>query len=149
MRCRQLFDAIAAAPSTTSFVVKAQFLEIYNEELRDLLAGRDQDTASPGASPAAGCCGSPSHQRPIAIRECPDGQIMVTGERRTAAQPTHCCRRALRVPATTCCCLRRNEGQHATAPARLTAAADAVLLLLPPLRLQVHERLRQAVQRTC
>lgn len=53
---------------------------------------------------------------------------------------------------------KEDEGLHATSPACLTAhstqrglraAAGAVLLLLLPLRLQVHERLRQAVQRTC
>lgn len=82
--CRQLFDTIAGAPEGTAFTVKAQFLEIYNEELRDLLTGYNQGRADPNSSPqhspGPACSGSPSKQRSIAIRECADGQIMVTGE---------------------------------------------------------------------
>lgn len=57
---RQLFEGIQAAGPRASFTVRAQFLEIYNEEVKDLLA--------PSAT-----------NRSIAIRECPDGQIVVTG----------------------------------------------------------------------
>ena len=57
---RQLFEGIQAAETRASFTVRAQFLEIYNEEVKDLLA--------PSAA-----------NRSIAIRECPDGQIIVTG----------------------------------------------------------------------
>lgn len=78
--------------------MKAQFLEIYNEELRDLLAGFDSGSSSCGggagqqlldakhAAEAAGgssTCSTYSptkQQRSIAIRESPDGQISVTGE---------------------------------------------------------------------
>jgi hypothetical protein len=81
LSCRQLFDAIAAAPSSTSYVVKAQFLEIYNEELRDLLGGMHKGAGALSTLPAAGSS-SPPHQRSIAIRECPDGQIVVTGKYR-------------------------------------------------------------------
>ena len=85
--CRQLFDTIAAAPGNSSFAVRAQFLEIYNEELRDLLAGVTQQGAgsSCSASPstaAAAATSSPTQpsQRSCAVRECPDGQIIVTGK---------------------------------------------------------------------
>lgn len=83
--CRQLFDAAAAAPDSTQTIIKAQFLEIYNEELRDLLAGAGQGAAGScagGAFGAAAATGSPTQQpqRGIAIRECPDGQIIVTGK---------------------------------------------------------------------
>ena len=87
---RQLFDKIGGAPEGTAFTVKAQFLEIYNEELRDLLGGLDQQgsadqqqpltSSSPQHSPGPACSGSPSQQRSIVIRECPDGQITVNGE---------------------------------------------------------------------
>lgn len=79
LSCRQLFDAIAAAPLANSFLVKAQFLEIYNEELRDLLGGMDQGAGVLSTLPAAGSS-SPPQQRSIAIREGPDGQIVVTGK---------------------------------------------------------------------
>lgn len=87
---RQLFDKIGGAPEGTAITVKAQFLEIYNEELRDLLGGLDQQgsatdqqqlsSSSPQHSPGPACSGSPSQQRSIVIRECPDGQITVNGE---------------------------------------------------------------------
>jgi hypothetical protein len=74
--CRQLFDVIEKAGDNMSFVVRAQFLEIYNEEVRDLLA-------PPGSSSSGACMGSSLQDRPrgsgIAIRECPDGQIVVAG----------------------------------------------------------------------
>lgn len=47
-----------------SFTVRAQYLEIYTEEVRDLLAPEGTQGGSGGG---------------IAIRECPDGQIVVTG----------------------------------------------------------------------
>jgi hypothetical protein len=64
---RHLFDGIQAAGPRASFTVRAQFLEIYNEEVKDLLA--------PSAA-----------TRSIAIRECPDGQIIVTGGLPTSAK---------------------------------------------------------------
>jgi hypothetical protein len=54
---------VEASAASVSFSVRAQFLEIYNEEVRDLLA------PGPGAGAA----------HAIAIREAPDGQILVTG----------------------------------------------------------------------
>jgi hypothetical protein len=60
---RQLFQGVEASAASACFSVRAQFLEIYNEEVRDLLA------PGPGAGAAPA----------IAIREAPDGQILVTG----------------------------------------------------------------------
>jgi hypothetical protein len=80
--CRQLYDAIAAAPAGTVYTVKAQFLEIYNEELRDLLAGLDGGNggAGPGSVGSPPGSGSPTKLRSINTRECPDGGIIVTGK---------------------------------------------------------------------
>ncbi|KAF6263956.1 P-loop containing nucleoside triphosphate hydrolase protein [Scenedesmus sp. NREL 46B-D3] len=81
---RHLFDVIQSAGDNRSFVVRAQFLEIYNEEVRDLLA-------PPGSSSSGGgmCTGGMLQDRQrgsgIAIRECPDGQILVAGAREEVA----------------------------------------------------------------
>ncbi|WIA42371.1 hypothetical protein OEZ86_008376 [Tetradesmus obliquus] len=89
---RQLFDVIGSAGNNRSFVVRAQFLEIYNEEVRDLLAppGSNSSSSSAGGSSSSGVCmGGVLQERPrgsgIAIRECPDGQIVVAGAREEVA----------------------------------------------------------------
>jgi hypothetical protein len=80
--CRQLFDVIQNAGDNRSFVVRAQFLEIYNEEVRDLLAPPGSSSNGSGSSSGM-CMGGILQERQrgsgIAIRECPDGQIVVAG----------------------------------------------------------------------
>lgn len=91
LSCRQLYEAIAAAPAGTVYTVKAQFLEIYNEELRDLLAGLDAGSVGAGPS-AAGSppgSGSPTKLRSINIRERPDGGIIVTGKQHSMRSHQH------------------------------------------------------------
>lgn len=95
--CRQLFNVIQQSGSDRSFVVKAQFLEIYNEEVRDLLAPPGSQAVSTGggavpfsignsvfsskldSSSLAGVGPLGGQRSSVAIRECPDGQIIVTG----------------------------------------------------------------------
>lgn len=66
--------------------MRVQFLEIYNEEVRDLLAP-PQGLAAAGGGSGSGAFGSgactplPGARGGIIIRECPDGQIVVTGGR--------------------------------------------------------------------
>ncbi|KAK9815388.1 hypothetical protein WJX72_002799 [[Myrmecia] bisecta] len=59
---RYLFDNVAARLSTARFAIRIQFLEIYNEEVKDLL---HPDTPA----------------KHIAIRETAEGEILVAGAR--------------------------------------------------------------------
>ncbi|KAF8057282.1 FOLD2 [Scenedesmus sp. PABB004] len=94
----RLFEALGASAAQRggSFAVRAQFLEIHNEELRDLLAppcaapaaggtGGAGSAFSASAGGAGGAGGGGAQRGGIAIRECPDGQIVVTGAREEAA----------------------------------------------------------------
>lgn len=60
---RHLFAGIEERSAQATFRIRVQFLEIYNEDVKDLL--------SPGAG----------GQRPISVRETPDGAIHVVGSR--------------------------------------------------------------------
>lgn len=73
--CRKLFDGIEEMSAEASFMVRCQFLEIYNETIRDLLR--------PDTSASA-----------LQIRERQDGEIYVAGAkeevRRMKRLPSPC-----------------------------------------------------------
>ena len=53
-----VFDAIAAAPSTCEFLLRASFVEIYLEKVRDLLNPRRGDLRVREGAPAAAAAGA-------------------------------------------------------------------------------------------
>ena len=63
-----------ARAANATFHVRATMVEIYNEEIKDLLAAAGGGGGGGGGAGAAG-------GRPIAIREAPDGSIRVFGAR--------------------------------------------------------------------
>ena len=70
MAARDIFATIAADPQH-SYAVRVSFLEIYNEEVRDLLVAAD------GKSGAAGAGGQRGQQATLAVREDPKAGVFV------------------------------------------------------------------------
>jgi len=68
---REVFSMIEQRKATTKYSARVSFLEIHNEEIKDLLAA---STSPDGSSPS----GSNDLPGPV-IREGPDGQIIVMG----------------------------------------------------------------------
>ena len=80
---RQIFDAIEASEGGQQFLVRASFLEVYNEEIRDLLAkvgaGRGRCAGARGGAACSAplcdavACGGPPGGQPWRGRSTPPG----------------------------------------------------------------------------
>ncbi|KAG2499337.1 hypothetical protein HYH03_002913 [Edaphochlamys debaryana] len=87
---RHVFEAMEARRVQAAFYVRVQFLEIYNEDVKDLLApqpeqatrwvSRDSANALPGGASGPGSSG-------ITLRDAGDGTIMVIG---ASEEPAEC-----------------------------------------------------------